>query len=183
MLRKNLMSALVAAVAAGAVLVGYNAFFHSNVSQRNTATSRLSAYLSLDKGTQESKSAENNVVGTDNVQSATATPNVAVTDTPAPSTADSSMAMPGVTAHPDTTMSASTEQSGKAASTYVVKEGDTYGCIAEKYYGSYEHYSDIMASNSITQQGFGEYSLYVGATLVLPAIAKENLKPASSLCQ
>ena len=63
-----------------------------------------------------------------------------------------------------------------------VKDGDTYGCIAEKYYGSFEHWVDIMNSNPVHTDGFSEYELHVGAQLVLPAITADRLKPASALC-
>lgn len=68
----------------------------------------------------------------------------------------------------------------KPATLYTVKEGDTYGCIAEAYYGSYEHWPDILNANSAYGNGFSEYGLHVGAVLELPAI--DNLKPASKLC-
>lgn len=72
--------------------------------------------------------------------------------------------------------------SDKAASLYTVKEGDTYGCIAEKYYGSFEHWTDIYNLNARYGRGFSEYYLHVDAVLELPAISAENLKPATKLC-
>lgn len=185
MLRKNLMSAVYAAVAAGAVLVVYNAFMHGNVSQANTASSRLSTYLGLDKAKQEAKSDEDNVVGTDNGATTPATtPDTSTTQT-APATTTTPATDQGSTAATSTTGAATpaTQVTGKAATTYTVKDGDTYGCIAEKYYGSYENFVDVMAANPVYDQGFGEYQLYVGAQLTLPAVAQENVKPASSLCQ
>ncbi len=71
----------------------------------------------------------------------------------------------------------------RPATTYTVKDGDTYGCIAERYYGSFEHYVDIMAVNPTDQLGFSEYGLFVDAVLNLPAIPAASLKPASHLCQ
>lgn len=72
----------------------------------------------------------------------------------------------------------------KPKSEYVVKEGDTYGCIAEKYYGSFEHYTDVMRANAAgVVPGYSEYRLNVGAKLQLPAVAAGDLKPASSLCK
>lgn len=186
MLRKNLMSALFAAVATGALITGYNAFIQKSTSTEKSATGRLSSYLNLDKATQETKDSENNVVGTDNGATTTPAPSVAVTETPSSDTAQSSSATAKTDTAPAATptpAASTTVQTGKAETVYTVKDGDTYGCIAEKYYGSYEHYSDVMAANPVNQTGFGEYSLYVGAQLVLPAVAKENLKPASSLCQ
>jgi len=187
MLRTNLMSALFAAVATGAVLMGYNAFVQNNSTQDKSATGRLSTYLNLDKAVQESKEDENKVVGTDNGSTTTSQPNVAVTETPSPDTAQSSTAMPkdesSVMPKETNPVVTTMSQTGKAESVYTVKDGDTYGCIAEKYYGSFEHFMDIMSANPVADNGFGEYSLFVGAKLTLPAIAKENLKPASSLCQ
>lgn len=65
---------------------------------------------------------------------------------------------------------------------YTIKEGDTYGCIAEKYYGSYEHWPDILNANIVYGHGYAEHELHVGAVIELPEISKENLKPASNLC-
>lgn len=65
---------------------------------------------------------------------------------------------------------------------YVVKEGDTYGCISETYYGSYEHWTDILNANVRYGNGYYERELHIGATLEMPEIQKENLKPASKLC-
>lgn len=73
--------------------------------------------------------------------------------------------------------------SDKAASLYTVKEGDTYGCIAEKYYGSYEHWSDIYNANARYGVGYSPDRLFVDAVLELPAISASDLKPASNLCQ
>lgn len=70
--------------------------------------------------------------------------------------------------------------SSRPGTLYTVKEGDTYGCIAESYYGSYEHWQDIMNANLKYGNGFSEYGLHVGAVLELPAA--ETLKPASKLC-
>ena len=78
----------------------------------------------------------------------------------------------------------SVEDSSKSASSYVVKDGDTYGCIAEKHYGSFEHYVDIMTANGAgVVPGYSDYQLNVDAPLVLPAIDAANLKPATHLCQ
>lgn len=82
----------------------------------------------------------------------------------------------------DSQQSTTTAANGKLASLYTVKEGDTYGCIAETYYGSFEHWQDILNANSRYGNGFSEYHLHVGAVLELPAISAENLKPASKLC-
>lgn len=65
---------------------------------------------------------------------------------------------------------------------YTVKEGDTYGCIAEKYYGSYEHWPDILNANIVYGSGYSEHELHVGAIIELPEILAENLKPSSKLC-
>lgn len=186
MLRKNLMSALIAAAATGAVLTGYNAFLHKNVSVEKSATTKLSSYLHLDKSKQETTADENNVVGTDNNQTASNTTSTTATPTTDSSPAASSSSATATTqesAATPTTTTTAVAAVAKPQTTYVVKEGDTYGCIAEKYYGSFEHFSDVMHANPVSDQGFGEYSLYVGAQLVLPAVAKSDLKPASTLCQ
>lgn len=65
---------------------------------------------------------------------------------------------------------------------YTVKEGDTYGCISEDYYGSYEHWPEILSANIKYGNGFSEHQLHVGAVLEMPVISTENLKPKSNLC-
>lgn len=75
-----------------------------------------------------------------------------------------------------------TETGVKSASTYTVKAGDTYGCIAENYYGSYEQWPTIYNANIGGGVGYGEYDLHVGAVLTLPAVAADQVKPASQLC-
>ena len=72
---------------------------------------------------------------------------------------------------------------GKKASTYTVKSGDTYGCIAEKYYGSLELWPVVYNANIGGGVGYGEYDLHVGAVLVLPAVSASNMTPASNLCK
>lgn len=72
---------------------------------------------------------------------------------------------------------------GKKASTYTVKSGDTYGCIAEKYYGSLELWPVVYNANIGGGVGYGEYDLHVGAVLVLPAVSASNMAPASNLCK
>lgn len=76
----------------------------------------------------------------------------------------------------------STQSSDKKSGLYTVKEGDTYGCIAEAYYGSYEHWTDILNSNIRYGKGYSEHELHVGAVLEMPEITSENLKPTSKLC-
>jgi LysM repeat protein len=156
----------------------FNAFLHKGNTPSKTPTGRLASYLNLDKAVQESKADENNVAGTDNGASSTKAPSTSSSSTTTPETTSPTT----TTTTPATTTPAS-PQIAKAETVYTVKEGDTYGCIAEKYYGSYEQYADVMAANPVHDQGFGEYSLYEGAQLVLPAVSKDNLKPASALCQ
>lgn len=182
MIRKNVMSALLAAVATAVVLVAYNAFWQSS-SNSQSATNRISSYLKLDTAAQESTGADTNVVGTDNAQAQVQTqPSQTSTEAGTSQSQDQSSTQPqsANTSEPTTV---STAGSDKPETTYDVKEGDTYGCIAEKYYGSFEHYVDIMRVNPTSQRGFSERHLYVDAVLVLPAIAQANLKPASHLCQ
>ena len=59
----------------------------------------------------------------------------------------------------------------KDAGTYTVKAGDTYGCIAESHYGSYEMWPAVQRANA--GPGYGEYTLHVGAKLTLPATTTE----------
>ena len=72
--------------------------------------------------------------------------------------------------------------SAKPEGTYVVKEGDTYGCIAEKYYGSYDQWSKVYDLNA-GWPGFDEYRLDVGAQLQLPAVGADEVLPKTNLCQ
>jgi hypothetical protein len=76
----------------------------------------------------------------------------------------------------------SEQAADKRAGFYTVKEGDTYGCIAESYYGSYEHWTDVLNTNIRYGNGYSEHELHVGAVLEMPEISKDNLKPASKLC-
>lgn len=69
----------------------------------------------------------------------------------------------------------------KPESKYVVKQGDTYGCIAEKYYGSYDQWPTVYSANA-GYDGYGEYDLAVGASLVLPAIGSTQTLPVTKLC-
>lgn len=70
----------------------------------------------------------------------------------------------------------------KSAGTYVVKDGDTYGCIAEKYYGSYDQWPKLYAANAM-YPGYEEYHLNVGATMQMPAVDAEHALPKTNLCQ
>lgn len=67
------------------------------------------------------------------------------------------------------------------ASTYEVKPGDTYGCIAEKYYGSYDQWQKVFDANA-GYSGFAEYELHVGAKLTMPAISDAETTPKTNLC-
>ena len=69
----------------------------------------------------------------------------------------------------------------KDAGTYTVKEGDTYGCIAENYYGSYDQWSRVYAANA-GWPGFDEYRLDVGAVLQMPTVTQAEALPTTSLC-
>lgn len=69
----------------------------------------------------------------------------------------------------------------KPAGTYTVQSGDTYGCIAEKYYGSYDQWSRVYAVNA-GWPGFEEYHLHVGAVLQMPAVTAAEILPPTSLC-
>jgi LysM repeat protein len=173
MLRQNLMNGLLGITALGALLTGYNAFVAKKVDGK-TSTDKLSSYLGLPVTKQEKSEDEsvNNVAVDDSKNSADVTVDDGKTkdgvksETPMSSQTPSATAKAGV---------------DKPATEYTVKEGDTYGCIAEKYYGSYEHWPDVMAANPVTE-GYAEYRLFVGAKLVLPAVPSASLKPASTLC-
>lgn len=188
MVRKNIMNALLVLLAAGALLTIYNAFLNSNNDSETNASTKLASYLNVDSAKQEAEGAEDIVAGTDSSATDT-TASTDTTTTPDTSTPDESASTDTTATNEDTDTSTSTptttttaDATDKAETVYTVKEGDTYGCIAEKYYGSYEHYVDIMAANPVSQYGFSEYQLFVGAQLTLPAISGSHLKPASSLC-
>ena len=70
----------------------------------------------------------------------------------------------------------------KPAGTYTVKDGDTYGCIAENYYGSYDQWSRVFNANA-GGAGYGEYDLAVGGGLTLPAVNAEEALPKTILCE
>lgn len=110
---------------------------------------------------------------------ATSTPEATPTPTPEPTPTLEATPTPTPDQNqPQPTQPSQPQNAAKPASTYVVKEGDTYGCIAEKYYGSYEYWPELVALN----QGFGfeERRLFVGANIQLPAITVT--KPVTSLC-
>jgi nucleoid-associated protein YgaU len=196
MMRKNILNGLYALVAVGAVLVIYNAFFNSNSDTESNASSKLSSYLALDKSVQEADDVDTAAVE----QSAEEASGVVVTEPESTTEAEVSETPSSeesmepteqattekpeevVVAEQPATTTATTPGTDKPETVYTVVEGDTYACIAEKYYGSLEHYVEIMASNPIYNVGFGEYSLHVGAQIVLPAIKASDLKPASSAC-
>lgn len=69
----------------------------------------------------------------------------------------------------------------KPASTHTVEAGDTYGCIAEKYYGSFDQWQLIYNANA-GYPGFSEYGLDVGAQLVLPAVDAANVRAQTHIC-
>lgn len=179
MVRKNMMNVLLAAVAVSAALVGYNAFIASN-DDGHTASDHLSEYLSLDFSVEQEQTAGSAAVTGEQTISTTDTSTTTQSVTVAPSTTtESSVA---VTQAPTTVAVASTPSGDRAETIYTVKDGDTYGCIAEKYYGSFEHWVDVVNANPVGNVGFTEYGLHVGAQLVLPAVSTAALKPTSTLC-
>lgn len=100
-----------------------------------------------------------------------------------PSTDQTTRADTATTTTPAATDTRTTATAGvKAASTYVVKEGDTYGCIAERYYGSYEQWPKVYAANS-AYPGYEEYHLNVGAVVQLPAVSTAEVLPQTSVCK
>jgi LysM repeat protein len=180
MIRKNFMNGLLAIAGVGTLLVGYNAFLNSNSDSGSNATTKLSSYLGLNQGKNEGADQAQQTV---TVTPETAKPEVKVTDsTMTPDTA--AVTTPAVTPSTTATVPAMTVAAGaRAATSYTVKSGDTYGCIAEKYYGSFEHFQEVMTANPVNDVGFGEYSLFEGAVLSLPAMSASEVKPASTICQ
>ena len=175
MLRRNIVNALWVAVAVGALLLVFNAFLNSDNDSEKNATTKLAYYLAVDSTKQEVKE-------TDQVATEPSGADSSQSEAPAETQTDSQTDQSQPAAS-EATATPAPAAGDKTGTVYTVKEGDTYGCIAEKYYGSYEHYVDIMAANPVRDYGFGEYGLFVDAQLVLPAISAGNLKPATSLCQ
>ena len=140
------------------IAVSYLAFFRINQGD-DSATSRSANFLGLKTGAKTESDVSNQKELTIDSNSYSETNNVK-----------------------DGVQSTTSSATGKVPGFYTVKDGDTYGCIAEANYGSYEHWQDILNVNSGYGQGFGEYQLHVGAVLELPAITAVNLKPASKLC-
>jgi LysM repeat protein len=186
MLRQKLMNSLLAVAGISALLVGYNSFIAKHDALKGTTVAdKLTSYLKLESAKQdadmqvaevtvptaETPAAEGEVPVDESVADSPAAPEPA----PTPEVMKKEEAPVAVVA-PSVVVAGA-----KAASTYVVKEGDTYGCIAEKYYGSFENWVDVDAVNPNTE-GFLERRLFVGATLTLPALTAEQVKPASSLC-
>jgi nucleoid-associated protein YgaU len=181
MLRKNMMNILLALAGIGTLLVGYNAFFNSNSDQDTNATSKLSSYLDLNKAKQDVAEAPITITPSDTAPAVT--PEVKPDDSAVPTAEAPAAETPAATPVPaDTAPKPDNTSPSRNAAKYTVKEGDTYGCIAEKYYGSFEHYTDVMSANPVAQEGFSEYGLFVGQVIDLPAVASGQLKPASSLC-
>jgi LysM repeat protein len=181
MLRKNILNGLLALGGLGMLLVGYNSFVaKQDTKNGNTVASKFGSYLKFEQAKQET--AEGQV--------AEVTPPVEVTELPAvegvipaktPAAETPVVETPAPAVTPTPVVVAPAVPGAKAASTYVVKEGDTYGCIAEKYYGSFENWVDVDAANPNTE-GFLERQLFIGTTLVLPALSSDQVKPASTLC-
>lgn len=173
MTRENIYNGLLGITVIAMLLTGYNALVSSK--DKTNPTAKLGSYLKLTQAKQESVDAENMVAGTDN----TSTGDVAAPTETTPS--DSATTDQSQTTKPVTAPSLPGSVS-RTASTYVVKEGDTYGCIAEKYYGSFENWVNIDSANPDTE-GFLERRLFVGAALELPALTADQARPASTLCQ
>jgi nucleoid-associated protein YgaU len=211
MLKQNMMNILLAVAAIGAVLVGYNAFVAKN-SDSQSATDNISKNLALvialpqekqdpaleGLSVDDAKTIVQEVK--DKVEDSAATEETQPPEDQQPPAAQQPGVGATVPATPDNTIPEATSETtapvqpigesinttpqagDKPETVYIVQEGDTYGCIAEKYYGSFEHWVDIMAVNPVGTVGFTEYGLHVGAKIVLPAISAPNLKPVSSLC-
>jgi len=176
---------LLGLAAIGLLLVGYNAFLNSDSSDSDNATSRLSSSLSLD---QAAEPADEDTVAVEQTEDAAPAEDTSDSQTSEDATTETEQAP--AESEPAEDTSADSEQSTDnnndqrsfEREVYTVQAGDAYGCIAEKHYGSYEHWVDIYNANPNRQVGFTERGLHVGAQLVLPAVSAENVKPASSLC-
>lgn len=77
--------------------------------------------------------------------------------------------------------SQATTAGAKAAGSYTVKAGDTYGCIAEQYYGSYDQWTRVYEQNA-GWPGYDEYELHVGAKLQLPAVSADEVRQTTNVC-
>jgi nucleoid-associated protein YgaU len=162
-MKNYITQGLFGLAAAGLLLVGYNAFVAEKEAD-HTASAHIAKYLKLEQA--KTNAADEAVeVATENTPKDEST---TTTDTTESQTPTDTVTM--------------TPPSAKAGSTYTVKEGDTYGCIAEKYYGSFENWTDVFRANPSYTEGFSEYELHVGAELVLPALTSDQVRPASSLC-
>lgn len=155
---KDFKKVLYAVCVIALVTVGYLSFIRKN-QVGDSATDRNAKFLGLKNIVNDTKVDNQKDLSIDDTDN-----NSNKTDSPGDSDIEK-------TSNPTTS---------KSTALYAVKEGDTYGCIAESYYGSYEHWPDILNANSNYGNGFSEYGLHVGAILELPAI--ETLKPASKLC-
>ena len=78
----------------------------------------------------------------------------------------------------DSQESAQTTPAGEVPETYTVVSGDTYACIAERFYGNYRVWPEIAALNQ--GRGFNERFLYVDAVLTMPELA--SAQQTTSIC-
>lgn len=172
MLNQSVIKKIVYGLAAiCAVTIIYLAFVRKTAN--STATSRNATFLDIKQGEKSEKTAENKAEDKkqDGAESKKEDQSTKKSDETNSSNGDNK-----TNAAPDNSQD-------KPAGFYTVKAGDTYGCIAEKYYGSYEHWVDILNANIKYGEGFEETRLFVDAKLEMPAISKANLKPSTKLCQ
>lgn len=197
MLLKNMMNILLGVAAVGIVLVGYNAFVAKDSEDGRSASDRLASHLFLavvtveqpedipiadlipEVGVGDGNTGSNESNTSDGAQS----PESGTQESTGGANTNESTGNDVSGSKPEESTGEQTGNKGdKAETVYTVKEGDTYGCIAEKYYGSFEHFTDVMNVNPVNTVGFTEYGLFVGAKITLPAIKAADLKPASNLC-
>lgn len=186
--KSNFVQLSIGLAVVALVVVGYAALVRKPNGDASYASKRNAAFLNLKNAVAADQNSlansgdlsidgdfgSNNVTVDDSSNGNTVTPDNGSTPQP------SDDQKPDETSAPDT---ATATAGDKAATVYTVKPGDTYGCIAEKYYGSYEHWTDIYNANARYGLGFQPDELFVDAKLDLPAIAAADLKPASKLCE
>jgi LysM repeat protein len=190
MLRSYFMNGLLAISAIGVVLVGYNAFIAER-EDGHSASDHIAEFLNLDVAQIEQPENGDSQVTVDEGAAdetvkvdgggSTDGDSMGGSETESMDSDEGSATENNADSSTGDSGAGATKPQDKAETIYTVKEGDTYGCISEKYYGSFEHWPDIINANPNTV-GFGEYELHVGARIVLPAIPAGSLRPASTLC-
>jgi LysM repeat protein len=193
--QKSLTNFLVAAAITLSIAVVYTSMIEKKSEGEKDATTKIAAYLVLDTVMQEDRELDppdsigaiaisNSTVtqANDSAQKSDQTEAVSGAPDARTETAGSESVTIADNALPDENVNGMQQEQGFSETIYVVQKGDTYGCIAERHYGSHHHYQEVMAANPITKKGFSERKLFVGAKVVLPAIAAQDLKQTTNLC-